>query len=71
MVLYTVAFFACAADIPYFCYFFQRLDAQVLTMNESMPVVIDMIFSEPTYLLYFFVFLAVAVGWWFLGKPRQ
>ena len=68
MVLYTVAFFACAADIPYFCYFFQRLDAQVLTMNESMPVVIDMIFSEPTYLLYFFVFLAVAVGWWFLGR---
>ncbi len=46
----------------------QRLDAQVLTMNESMPVVIDMIFSEPTYLLYFFVFLAVAVGWWFLGR---
>ena len=68
MVLYTVAFFACAADIPYFCYFFQRLDAQVLTMNESMPVVIDMIFSEPTYLLYFFVFLVVAVGWWFLGR---
>lgn len=68
MGLYTVAFFACAADIPYFCYFFQRLDAQVLTMNESMPVVIDMIFSEPTYLLYFFVFLAVAVGWWFLGR---
>lgn len=68
MVLYTIAFFACAADIPYFCYFFQRLDAQVLTMNESLPVVIDMIFSEPTYLLYLGVFLAVAVGWWFLGR---
>lgn len=68
MTLYTVAFFACAADIPYFCYFFQRLDAQVLTMNESLPVVIDMIFSEPTYLLYLGVFLVVSVGWWFLGS---
>lgn len=68
IVLYTIAFFACAADIPYFCYFFQRLDAQVLTMNESMPVIIDMIFSEPTYLFYFGVFLAVAIGWWFLGR---
>ena len=26
MSLYTVAFLACAADIPYFLYFFQRLD---------------------------------------------
>lgn len=68
MVLYTVAFFACAADIPYFCYFFQRLDASVLTMGESLPVVINMIFSEPQYLLYFFVFVVVAVGWWLTGR---
>lgn len=68
MVVYTVCFFACAADIPYFCYFFQRLDAQVLTMDSSLPVVIDMIVSEPAYIFYFFVFLAVAVGWWLLGR---
>ena len=67
MVLYTVCFFACAADIPYFCYFFQRLDAQVLTMDSSLPVVIDMIVTEPSYLVYLFVFVAVAVGWWLLG----
>ena len=35
MVLYTVCFFACAADIPYFCYFFSRLDAMALAWSDS------------------------------------
>lgn len=68
MVLYTVCFFACAADIPYFCYFFARLDAAVLTMGSSLGVVADMIISEPTYLVYLGVFIAIAEGWWQLGR---
>lgn len=68
MVLYTIGFLASAADIPFFCYFSQRLDATVLTMGDSLSVVVDMIVSEPSYIVYFFVFLAVSAGWWLLCR---
>ncbi len=68
MVLYTVAFFACAADIPYFCYFFSRLDVVALNWIESFPVMASMILSEPRYVIYLLVFIAVAVGWWLIGR---
>lgn len=68
MVLYTVCFFACAADIPFFLYFSQRLNATVMTLGSSLPMVVDMIFSEPEYLFYLSIFVAVSIGWWFLGR---
>jgi len=68
MVLYTVAFFACAADIPYFCYFFNRLDVVALTWLDDFSTSASMIVSEPQYLLYIVLFLAVAVAWWLLGR---
>ena len=68
MTLYTVCFFACAADIPFFCAFAQRLDVSGIAQGSSLFVVVDMIITEPSYLLYFFVFLVVAVGWWLLGR---
>lgn len=68
MVLYTVAFFACAADIPYFCYFFNRLDAVALTWADDFGTSASMILHEPRYLLYIGLFLAVAAGWWLLGR---
>ena len=33
VVLYTVAFFACTADVPFFSYFFTRLNA--VSLNEA------------------------------------
>lgn len=68
MVLYTVAFFACAADIPYFCYFFNRLDAVALSWMDNFGTSMGMIFSEPRYWLYLVVFVAVATGWWLSGR---
>lgn len=69
MVLYTVAFFACAADIPYFCFFFSRLDTMALSLaGDGMGQTVGMIFGEPQYLLYLGVFLVVSVGWWLLGR---
>lgn len=68
MVLYTVAFFACAADIPYFCYFFQRLDAASLGLTDSFGMAASMILSEPMYVVYLGVFIVVSVGWWLLGR---
>lgn len=69
MVLYTVAFFACAADIPYFCFFFSRLDTVALSLaGDGMGQTVGMIVGEPQYLLYLGVFLVVSVGWWLLGR---
>ncbi len=69
MVLYTVALFACAADIPYFCYFFSRLDTVALTLaGDGIGMTISMIFTEPLYVMYLGVFLAAAAGWWILGR---
>lgn len=68
MALYTVCFFACAADIPYFCYFFSRLDASILDLTNSFGMATNMILSEPSYIAYLFVFLVVSVGWWILGR---
>lgn len=68
MLLYTVCFFACAADIPFFCYFSQRLDATVTMMGSSLPMVVDMIVNEPSYLVYLLAFVAVSTGWWLLGR---
>lgn len=68
MMLYTVCFFACAADIPYFCFFFNRLDVVALSWMDSPGVMFSMILSEPVHLLYLGVFVVVSVGWWLLGK---
>ncbi|MGX8713552.1 MAG: LTA synthase family protein [bacterium] len=68
MVLYTVSFFACAADIPYFCYFFSRLDTVALTWMDDFGTSISMIVNEPRYIVYLLVFVAVAIGWWLLGR---
>ena len=69
MVLYTVAFFACAADIPYFCFFFSRLDTMALSLaGDGVGQAVGMILGEPQYLLYLGVFLVVSVGWWLLGR---
>lgn len=68
MVFYTVCFFACAADIPYFCFFFNRLDMVALTWADDFSTSMGMIFGEPRYWIYFIVFIAVSIGWWLLGR---
>lgn len=68
MTLYTICFFACAADIPYFCYFFNRLDVVALSWMEDFGTSVSMIVHEPMYILYFGVFVAFTIGWWLLGR---
>lgn len=63
MVLYLVSFFACAADIPYFNYFFTRLNVSALAWMDSLGFVVKMIVEEPMFLLYLFVFLVFAVAY--------
>ena len=66
VTLYIVSFLVCAIDIPYFSYFFTRLNATALNYDDNFAMVIDMVLSEPSYLVYLFVFIAVAVSYWLL-----
>ncbi|MBR4197614.1 MAG: sulfatase-like hydrolase/transferase [Bacteroidales bacterium] len=63
MVLYLVSFFACAADIPYFNYFFTRLNVSALAWMDSPAFVVKMIVEESRFLLYLAVFLIFAVAY--------
>ena len=67
-VCFTACFFACAADIPYFCYFYSRLDVVSLTWGDTPGMVLSMIFGEWEYVLALLAFVAVAVSWWFATR---
>lgn len=63
VTLYIVAFFACAVDVPFFSYFFTRLNAVAANEIDSFGLIADMILSEPTYLLGLLAFVLLAVGY--------
>ncbi|MCX8011125.1 MAG: sulfatase-like hydrolase/transferase, partial [Ignavibacteria bacterium] len=58
---YSLAFFICAADIPYFNQFFKRLNVSVFNWVEDFGWVVRMIIEEKRYLVYLFVFIAYVV----------
>lgn len=68
MVFYTVAFFGCAADIPYFCGFFTHIDVSALGWTDTFGTLVSTIFGEPVYLMYLIIYIALMVGWWLLGR---
>ena len=71
---YTVAgfllcFLACAADIPYFNYFFTRLNVSALSWMDSFSFVVKMIVEEPRFLVFAIAFLAVAAAYvWLMQR---
>lgn len=76
LVFYVVSFLLCAIDIPYFSYFFTRFNALALNYEGNFSMVLDMVFSEPTYAVYFLVFLAVAASYvlsmrWAYRRQRE
>lgn len=68
LVGFIISFVACTSDIPYFLYFFTRLNAMAVNWNDSLSIVIDMIVKEPTYIGFALLFFAAAVGYWFLMR---
>ena len=68
VILFIISFIACAADIPYFLYFFTRLNAMALNWNDSLSIVVDMIVKEPTYIGFAALFIAAATGYWFIMR---
>jgi len=68
VTLYITAFFACTVDVPFFSYFFTRLNAVAANEIDSFGLIADMILSEPVYLLGLAAFIALAVGYAFLMR---
>ena len=63
VTLYITAFFACTVDVPFFSYFFTRLNAVAANEIDSFGLIADMILSEPVYLLGLLAFIVLAVGY--------
>ncbi len=59
LIVYLFAFLICAADIPYFNYFFTRFNIGAFQWAESPIFVIKMIIQEPTYYLIAIPFIAI------------
>ncbi len=62
LVLYSIAFLISAFDIPFFDYFFDRMNVSVFLWIENIDFAITMVFQEWKYIwplipLIFFVFL--------------
>ncbi|MFZ4398430.1 MAG: LTA synthase family protein [Bacteroidales bacterium] len=66
LLLYITAFLICAIDIPFFNYYFSRLTIVVLSWMQNAGFGFKMIFEEMSYLIYFFVFIAVCIGFYIL-----
>ena len=60
---YLIAFFACTVDVPFFSYFYTRLNAVATNEVDSFGIVVNMIFTEPMYILGFLAYVAFAVGY--------
>lgn len=70
-VVYAISFFISAADIPYFNQFFKHVNASVWNWFDEPSFVLKMICSEPTYFVYFFVFVAVVFSFaWLLKRLK-
>lgn len=68
LVGYLIAFFACTVDVPFFSYFYNRLNAVSANEIDSFGMVVDMIFSDPVYAMGFVAYVAFAVGYVFLMR---
>ena len=67
-VLYLLAFFICAVDIPYFNYYFSRLSIVILSWTSNAAFGFKMVFEEISYLIYFIVFLLISTVFFLILK---
>jgi len=57
-VVFTAAFFLCAADIPFYNRFFRRLDDTVMAWKEHSNFGLQMVIQEQSYYWYVLLFIA-------------
>lgn len=69
VVLFSLCFAICCMDLPYFKYFFTRFNVQAFTWIDSPLFVFKMISQEPSYIIYFFIFITIIILYsWLMFK---
>lgn len=59
IILFSLAFLVCTADIPYFNQFFSRFSVSAFEWADSPAFVLKMIIQEPRYWLFIIPFLII------------
>lgn len=65
-ILFTIAFFIAAADIPYFNQFYDRFSIGAFEWIENFDFVVSMIIQEPRYFLIVIPFFILVILFYFL-----
>lgn len=75
--LFSVTFIISIANIPYFCYFFENINASIYQWFLYLPTTLSMLLTEKSYWLFIFLMVAFVFCWWkwikricFLRKTR-
>lgn len=66
IVMYAIAFVVCAANIPYFAYFFKIINSSIWNWAEYAGTTAGMIFGEKAYYLPIALGLAAIAAWTWL-----
>lgn len=61
LILFSIAYFICAVDIPFFNYFFKRLNDTILNWNNAGGFGFKMIVEEPKFYLFAFLYIIVVI----------
>ena len=71
-ILFPVGFFICSVDVPFFHYFFTRLNDTIFNWMGHAGFGFRMVLDEPRFFLFFFVFLVISgLYLWLLKKIRK
>ncbi|MFC2100254.1 LTA synthase family protein [Bacteroidota bacterium] len=71
-VVYVIVILILCADIPYFLQFYSRLTTASLLWLDDSKYMLGMIFSEPSFYIYFIVFVIIIVLFtWLLFRERK
>jgi phosphoglycerol transferase MdoB-like AlkP superfamily enzyme len=71
-MLFSMSFLLCAIDIPFFNHFFTRLNSSLFMWIDSPGMVLGMVFTEPRFVVFLFVFIVLTGVYVFLlGRIRR
>lgn len=64
-IMYSISFFMCAADIPYFKHFFNRLNISILLWTDTPNFMMKQVVQEKTFIVYFALWVLVSLLFWY------
>jgi phosphoglycerol transferase MdoB-like AlkP superfamily enzyme len=72
ILLFSVSFLLCTIDIPFFNRFFTRINSSIFTWMDTPGMVLGMVFTEPRFVAFLFVFIFLTGVYVFLmGRIRR